>query len=160
MADKQEIEDVLKRLAAAPGRFIALLSKLEDADSVAGSGEGEWSPAEVVAHLRAANDIIEPRMFFILVRDNPPLLGYEEDRWLRVARYTSIPPLELLETMRARRAELVHALRGIAPEDWDRTGTHEMRGPISVMDIARQVADHEDEHLAQIERAMGIYSGR
>jgi hypothetical protein len=160
MADKQEIDDVLRRLAAAPARFIGLLSRLEDADSVAPGPEGEWTPAEVVAHVRAANDIIEPRMFFILVRDNPPLLGYEEDRWLQLARYRSMPPLELLETMRAKRAELVYALRAIPAEDWDRTGTHEVRGPISVMDIARQVADHEDEHLDQIERAMGIYSGR
>src|SRR4051812_37771168 len=119
MADKQEIEDVLRRLAVAPARFIALLSRLEDADSVAPGTEGEWTPAEVVAHGGAANDIMERRMFFILVRDNPPLLGYEEDRWLQLARYRSMPPLELLETMRAKRAELVYALRAIPAEDWD-----------------------------------------
>jgi DinB superfamily len=160
LADKKEIEEIIQRLAAAPARFAALLSKLEDADATTRPQVSEWSPAEVVAHARAANDILEPRIFYVLVRDNTPLIGYEDEKWLEVARYRSVPVTDLLQTMRLKRQELVHALQAVSAEDWDRTGTHEVRGPMSVLDIARQIADHEEDHLSQIERAIGKYRDR
>jgi hypothetical protein len=155
MADNTSIEQVIARLAAAPGRFAELLSRLEDADSVTSAVEGEWSPSQVIAHLRAANDILEPRMYQILVREATPLIGFDEHQWQQIARYSSLPVTDLLHTMMLNRKELVHALRGLSLEDWDRTGTHEVRGPISVLEIAQQIADHEDEHIAQIIASIG-----
>ena len=155
MAERTETDRVIDRLAAAPGRFAEMLSRLEDADSVTVAPEGEWSPEQVMAHVRAANDILEPRMYQILVRDATPLIGFDESRWQQVAGYASLPVTDLLHTMMLKRKELIHALRGLAPEDWERTGTHEVRGPMTVLDIARQIADHEDEHLAQIAATIG-----
>ncbi|MGA7731467.1 MAG: DinB family protein [Chloroflexia bacterium] len=155
MAETTNTNELIDRLAASPARFVALLSSLEDADSVAVASEGQWSPAEVMSHVRAANDILEPRLYQVLVRDSTPLIGFDERRWLEVAGYASLPITDLLHTMILKRKELVHALRGLSPEDWQRTGTHEVRGPISVLDIATQIADHEDEHLAQIAAAIG-----
>jgi hypothetical protein len=160
LADRDEIQAILSKLASAPGRFAALLSSLEDADSVENPNEGEWSPSRVFAHLRAANAILEPRIFFVLVRDNPPLVGYDDTRWMEVARYDTLTITDSLESMRQRRAELVNMLRGISPEDWDRTGTHEVRGPMTVLEIAQQVIEHEEDHLAQIERSIGASRGR
>jgi len=160
VADRDEIEEVLTKLAAAPGKFAALLSSLEDADSLDNSNEADWSPARVFAHLRAANAILEPRIYFVLVRDNPPLVGYDDARWMEVARYATLPLTASLESMRLHRSELVHALRGIAPEDWERTGTHEVRGPMTVFEIAVQITEHEDDHFAQIERGIGEARGR
>ncbi len=151
----KEIESVLSRLAAAPGRFSSALSRLEDADSVASATEGEWSPVEVLAHVRVANDILEPRIFFALVRDNPPLLAYDDIRWAEVARYASVPITESLDAMRMRRKELVLALRALSPEQWERPGVHEVKGQMSVYDLASYIADHDDDHIAQIERGVG-----
>jgi len=152
MVGSEDIEGVLSRLASAPARFASALSRLEDADSVERMQPDEWSPAEVLAHVRASQDILEPRIFFVLVRDNPMLLAYDDGRWAQVARYSSLPITESLDTMRLRRKELVRALRSISAADWERTGTHEARGVMSVLDLARYVADHDDEHIAQIER--------
>jgi hypothetical protein len=159
LAESEEIKEVIDKLAAAPPRFAALLSTLEDADSVESSGDAEWSPRRVFAHLRAANAILEPRIYFVLVRDNPPLVGYDDAIWLDVARYDSLPVTESLESMRLHRNELLHMLRNISPEDWDRTGTHEVRGPMTVLEIALQIIDHEDDHLEQIRRSAGVPSG-
>ena len=154
MVTAPERERLIGRLAAAPGHFQELLARLEDADSVTNVGDGEWSPHEVVAHLRAANDILEPRILQVLVRPNTPLIGFDEVLWLDVLGYAALPTTDLLQTMMWRRKELVHALRGIPPEAWEHTGTHEVRGPMTVFEIATQTADHEDEHLAQIARAV------
>jgi hypothetical protein len=158
LADSEEINEVIDRLASAPGRFVALLSTLEDADSVENSGDSEWSPRRVFAHLRAANAILEPRIYFVLVRDNPPLVGYDDTRWLEVARYDTLPVTESLESMRLHRNELIHMLRSISPEDWDRTGTHEVRGAMTVLEIAQQIIDHENDHMDQIRRSSQVPS--
>src|SRR5437667_10085382 len=120
MAQNEAIADVLSRLASAPGRFAVAISQLEDADSVTSAQPGEWSPVEVLAHVRASHDIFEPRIYYILVRDNPTLLAYDDGRWAQVARYASLPVIESLEAMRLRRNELVRALRGLSEADWER----------------------------------------
>jgi hypothetical protein len=150
LAQVDEINAAIEKLAAAPARIAALLSRLEDADSVESSEEGDWSPQRVFAHLRAADAILEPRIYFVLVRDNPPLVGYDDARWLDVARYASLPITESLQSMRLSRNELIHMLRHLTPEEWDRTGTHEVRGPMTVLEIAQQIIEHEEDHLDQI----------
>lgn len=154
MVNNREIEDVLTRLAEAPARLTRAFSGFEETKSTNGKVHSQWSPIEVLAHVRAANDIMEARLFSILVRDDPHMLAYDDVRWRDVARYTSLPPSESLEIMRLRRKELVNALRAISQEDWERTGMHEVRGTQRLMDIALSIADHEDEHCTQIERSM------
>jgi hypothetical protein len=146
-----EIEDLLSRLAAAPARFAAALSRLDDADSVSGSRQGDWSPTEVLAHVRASHAVLEPRLFQMLVRDNPQMLAFDERRWSELARYASLPITASLETMSHQRREFVYALRGLSPTDWDRTGVHELSGPLTVYQVALHIANHDEEHCAQIE---------
>jgi hypothetical protein len=160
MADAAEIQDVLARLASAPARFAAALSRVDDADSLGMVSGDEWAPEQVLAHVRASSDIIEPRLLQILVRDDPPLIAFDDARWAEVAHYTTLPVTESLETMRLRRKELVRALRAISPEDWERGGSHEVRGRLTLLELARQIADHEDEHVAQIESSVEVTGGR
>src|SRR5438105_11669316 len=119
----------MSRLAAAPARFAAALARLDDADSVTSSRPGEWSAAEVLAHIRASHAILEPRIYHILVRDNPPLAAFDERRWAEVARYAVLPIIDSIEAMRLQRKELMYALRALSPSDWERIGTHEVSGP-------------------------------
>ncbi|MEP6774058.1 MAG: DinB family protein [Chloroflexota bacterium] len=155
MATSLEQEMLLSRLAAAPAHFQALMARLEAADSITTTAAGEWSPHEVVAHMRAANDILEPRVLQVLVRPNTPLIGFDEDRWLQVLGYMKLPVTDLLQTMAWRRKELVNALRNVPSEEWDRSGIHEVRGPMTVYELATQIAEHEDDHLSQIARVVG-----
>jgi hypothetical protein len=146
---------MLGRLAAAPGRFAAALSRLDDADSVMGAGKEEWSPAEVLAHVRASHAILEPRIIQMLVRDNPPLPAFDERRWAEVARFGAVPVTASLELMALQRKELVQALKALRPEDWERTGAHEVNGQITIYDVAKYIADHDEEHCRQIEGGGG-----
>jgi hypothetical protein len=153
VADPNQIETVLARLASAPAKFASLLGKLEAADAVASAPPGELSATDALARVRATNDILVPRIMYVLVRDNPPLIGYEEGRWEEVMRYRTLPVSDSLQTMRLQRAELVRALKALDVEEWDRAGTHEVRGPMTVLEIAEQIASIEDDHLARVERA-------
>jgi hypothetical protein len=120
---------------------------------VTGDRPGEWSPADVLAHVRASHAILEPRLFHMLMRDNPPLPAFDDRRWAEVARFASMPVTASLETMTMQRKELLYALRGLAAADWERTGTHEVNGLVTVYQVAAHIAGHDEEHCTQIERA-------
>ena len=42
------------------------------------------------------------------------------------------------------------------PPGWARTGTHATFGLLDVGDILERVIEHDDEHLATIERLAGV----
>src|SRR4051812_26040305 len=73
VANSAEFAEVVARLAAVPERLAAAFGWLQEADAVVHTAPGEWSAAEVLAHLRASHDITEPRILAILARDDPPL---------------------------------------------------------------------------------------
>ena len=85
------------------------------------------------------------------MRDEPALVAFDERRWAEVAGYTELPPALLLQGYAARRAELVAMLRRLAPGDWERAGRHEVAGRVTLLDIARSMAEHEAEHISQLQ---------
>ncbi len=57
----------------------------------------------------------------------------------------------MLKLFTLHRAELASMLRRAASDDWERIGTHEERGVISLLDVITHVVEHEEEHCAQLE---------
>lgn len=144
-------ENVMARLAAIPERITRAVAGWDTARLAASPRAGEWSAQAILAHLRAADDILAPRAYMVLVRDNPPLASYDERRWAAIAGYERADFRASLALYTARRAELVAALRRNAPDDWARTGIHVTRGPVTLLALMRGLADHEEEHASQLE---------
>ena len=151
MEHNSQTAALIARLAATPARIAQAISGWAEAQIRATSVDSEWSPAEILAHLRASDDILALRAYMILTRDNPPMPSFDERRWAEVAGYAQADFQASLETFRLRRAELVAMLRRAAPGDWERTGVHEERGPTTLLDIIEHIVGHEEEHCAQIE---------
>lgn len=143
--------DLIDQLAATPGRVAAAVAGWSEEQLRAPAAGGEWSVAEIFAHLRASDDIWSPRILMVLVRDQPALAGYDERRWAEVVGYTQADFALSLRTFTLRRAELVNTLRRATPEDWQRMGTHEARGSLSLRDVVASLVAHEAEHCAQLE---------
>jgi hypothetical protein len=142
----ERLRDVPVRIAKAFGtRRAPLLT--------AAPAKGEWSPAEILAHLRASDDILAYRTFMILARDNPPLPAFDERRWAEVAGYARMDALDSLQTYTRRRDELVTMLCELPPEAWARTGQHEQRGAVTLLDVLTTLLEHEEEHCEQLEAA-------
>jgi uncharacterized damage-inducible protein DinB len=146
-------DDLIARLSAAPRRLTHAVEGLSADDLRATPAAGEWSVAQVLAHLRASDDILAYRVYCMLARDDPRLPGYDERRWADVAGYTHAPePARLLDAYAARRSELVMVLRTLAPADWRRGGHHEEHGALTITDVVTHLVAHEEEHCAQIEQ--------
>jgi hypothetical protein len=139
-------------------RLSATLSRLDRAVAAGRSGRWNhkpadgWSAHEILAHLRASNDILTPRIVQILVRDNPPLIAFDERKWSEINGFESQSVDVLFERIASQRQDLVHALRRVPESDWSRAGTHEVHGPLTVAQIAAHLIGHEEEHLDEIER--------
>ncbi|HEY7831964.1 MAG TPA: DinB family protein [Ktedonobacterales bacterium] len=149
--EQGEHEAVVARLAAIPARIARAVAGWDAARLAAAPGAGVWSAQAILAHLRAADDILAPRAYMVLTRENPPLAAYDERRWAEVAGYGQADVRASLAVYTARRAELVLALRRLAPGDWARAGIHEARGLVTLLELMRGLAEHEEEHAAQIE---------
>ena len=149
--DGSGVDDLVERLAATPGRIAAAAAGRSPEELSAAPADGEWSAVAILAHLRASDDILAPRLVAMLVREEPALPAFDDRRWEEVMGYAASDFQELLATFTFRRVELVRVLRQLAPADWQRTGLHEARGRITLQETLRHIAEHEAEHCLQLE---------
>ncbi len=152
--EQTETAAVLAGLREIPRRLSELVRDHAEPSWRLPRREGAWSAAETLAHLRAADAIVAPRLLQVAVRDEPLLVAFDERAWQEVADFIRLPVAALAQTFVAQRAELLHALERLPAEAWERTGIHEERGPLSLQAIATGMLAHEREHLDQIESAL------
>lgn len=150
MPTLEAIHHLLDRLAEVPARIAHGVEGWSDEQLHAGVQDGAWSPSEIMGHIRASDDITAYRAYTILVRDNPPLLAFDERRWAEVTNYAQHDFHTSLAIYTQRRAELVQVLRRASISDWQRTGLHEARGPLSLLDVVTMLVEHEEEHCIQL----------
>ena len=151
MNSPNQVHDLIYRLAEIPGRIDRAVATRSDRDKHLVSSNGEWSAAQILAHLRASDDILVHRLHAILTRDNPVLPAYDERRWAEIAGYPQADFELSLKVFTLRRAELVTMLRTITIEDWQRLGHHELKGDISLFEVTTSLLEHEEEHCVQLE---------
>jgi hypothetical protein len=151
MPHEQQTSDLIDSLSAIPMRIVQATAGWSEAQLCTAPAGDDWSAAAILAHMRASDDILAYRAYMILVRDGAPLASFDERRWAEVAGYTQADFHTSLEVFSLRRAELVAMLRRAGPDDWQRSGAHEERGPITLLGIITHIVEHEEEHCAQME---------
>src|SRR3954468_1122342 len=115
------IDSLINRIADIPNRILRTTDGWSEEELRARPASGEWSTADVLAHLRSGDDILTPRIYMMLVRDNPTLLAFEERKWAEVMGYADADFHTSLQTYILKRAELVNVLQRLTPEEWQRT---------------------------------------
>jgi hypothetical protein len=142
---------LIARVLRGPGQVSRIFALLTDEQLRTPPASGEWSPGEVLAHLRAADDIQSIWAHMILTRDEPSLLAFDERVWAEKAGYLTLHPRASLDLYFRRRVELAHMLRGVAPADFQRAGMHEALGRLTLQGLLENLASHEEEHVTQLE---------
>lgn len=144
--------ELINRLATIPARITRAVASWNIQQIQEAPISGEWTARDILAHLRAADDILTSRMYMLLVRDNPPCSNFNERRWAEIAGYTSHNFHNSLTVFTLRRAEVVSMLQHLPSAAWYRSGTHETRGIISLQSIVEDLVKHEEEHCVQLEK--------
>jgi hypothetical protein len=182
MADSEsiDVEDALNRrvdpVAEPTGYVELILGVLGDRDPVRAQAEladqiaavldragphlrtkpapGEWSVIEVFGHILDAEIANGGRYRWIIAQDEPPLPGFDQERWVERLRHQEDDPAEMMELFRAlRRSHLLLWERASATER-ARIGMHDERGPESFDLLFRLVAGHGLFHLGQMRRTL------
>jgi hypothetical protein len=143
----KRLERTADELAAAiRGQSETALGRRPDAKN--------WAAKEVLCHLRDTEELFMVRFETIVASDNPRLVGPDPDRWAEERQYLRNDTGEALAAFRKRREETLAFLRKLAPGDWERGGTHPVRGKIALDNFLTLMAWHDDNHLDQLRRAL------
>ena len=117
-----------------------------------GPFEEKWMPSEVIGHLTDSEWVYGYRLRMILSEDAPAILGTSQDLWVAALRHNDREPSELVEIFRTLRQFNLAVWRRTPPEDLQRIGQHNERGPESLGMMLQLLAGHDLSHLAQITR--------
>ncbi len=120
---------------------------------------GEWSPAQVVAHLADTDLVYGVRVRMIVTQDRPTLVGFDQDAWTDRFGGLDANARETIERWRANRLSTLRLFESLTPAEWERVGRHTERGEQSVRTIAGLMAGHDRAHVGQILRGLEASTG-
>ncbi len=117
----------------------------------------KWSVRQIVAHLADTEAVTVARLRSMIAEDNPALLPFNQNAWAEKTDYAKRKPSQALDTMRQLRADNYALLKDLPEETFSRTGTHASRGPMTLLDLLRLVAEHAEKHATQIRSVRAEY---
>jgi hypothetical protein len=132
--DKQ-IEDTLR-----------LIRSLTDAQGDLRYAPGKWSVKEVIGHLIDAERIFAYRALRFARNDVTPLHGFDENRFVDNARFSSLSLADLAEEFEYTRKSNVYLFKHLDSDSWLRRGPAN-DNEISVRAVAYAIAGHELHHM-------------
>ncbi len=156
MADLLEALVQIRALAETPARIAAVTRDAEPARWAERPSAGVWAPVEVLAHLADAELVFALRLRLMLAADAPVLPALAQDGLAARAAYIAWPPALALARFTTRRAETSELLASCSAADLERTGTHPLRGTITVADLVALMLAHDTDHVAQIRARLGL----
>ena len=165
-------EATLKRLTRTPEDLERLIAGHDEAALARRPDPKSWSPTEILCHLRDVEELFQTRFHTILALAEPTILvlgaepeqlapwrfvgkhPLDPDEWAEDRQYGRSDPHEALTAFQRRRTEVLTVFRGLSEAEWQRGGIHLGRGRLTLAQWAASLAGHDDNHLAQLERAL------
>ena len=123
------------------------IAGMSDQDLRAKPIPGKWSTHEVVIHLADAEAAFADRIRRVLAHDNPPLLGWDENKFFARLNYGAQSAVDGVQLIDLTRRQLSRVLRTLTDADFDRAGEHNERGRQTVQDLLKTAVGHLDHHL-------------
>jgi len=133
--------------AAIKGQAESVLARRPDTKN--------WAAKEIICHLRDTEEAFNSRFELIVAMDtDPKLVGSSADRMAEERQYLRNDAVEAIGAFRRRREENIDYLRKLTSAQWDKGGTHPVRGRMTIDTFLTLMAWHDDNHLDQLKRAL------
>jgi DinB superfamily len=151
------IETVLSALAEMPSRIASITQHLDRTQLHTKPDAEPWSANDILAHLRSCAHVWGNSIVAMITHDHPTMRYVSPRTWIRKTDYPQQDFHKSLQAFAAQRTELLSLLQPLDREGWSRratfTGTTKGREQ-TVFSYAQRIADHEAQHLEQLERMM------
>lgn len=147
--------DILAILEQQLMTMRALLTPLSREQALFRPTPEDWNILEVLGHITDGEQVFAYRALRIGRGDPTPLAGFEQDDYVRAARFAERELDELLEAYAAQRRAMLATLRSFDAEAWMRRGTVSGH-PCSARAWVWIAAGHELHHIADFHVRYGV----
>jgi uncharacterized damage-inducible protein DinB len=110
-------------------------------------GPGDWSVAQLVAHLLDSDLVYADRMKRVIAEADPVLQAFDENSWVARLGSESMLVEEAVNLLAANRHWMTQILRRCSDADFARAGLHTEIGRVTLADLIAYVTNHVDHHL-------------
>jgi hypothetical protein len=140
-----EYRELIDLLAQTP-------NNLKEAAASAGDPpDGEWTAAQIIGHLAAAEHYFLERINLLLRENEPRLRSFADDATERQQAMMDNDIATNLAAFNDLRGETVSTLMSLALNLWERAGTHDTLGRMAVEDVVEAMIVHDTEHIEQLQ---------
>jgi len=154
-ATLSKIETYLAILSETPKRIAHAVLNFDETSLNLRADTKSWSANDILAHLRSCSDLWTHSIYAMLAENEPVFSDINERKWAKVTRYTERPFFESFQVFSLQRENLVHVLRDLPFESWERSAIILERRH-TVFTQTRRLAKHEMEHCEQIESMLRV----
>ena len=148
--------DLIEQYARAGARLADALRGLSKPELLARPVPGTWSIQEIVIHLMDSDLIAADRMKRVIAENNPMLIGYDESKFAEKLLYNDQSVEDAVTIFTLNRRNVAKILRGMPDAAYERKGTHNQRGEVTLGQLLDTYVKHFEHHLQFIlkKRAM------
>ena len=137
-------------LARLPATLDALLSDVDDDMWRARPAPDEWSPVEIVCHLRDEETEDFGARVRVVVEGGSAFAPIDPERWAKERGYRDDDPRAALTTLKRRRRDTLAFLVLADPARLTRVVDQPKLGKMSGLDLVAAWVTHDRLHLAQL----------
>ena len=137
-------------LARLPVVLEPLLAGLDEATARTRPAEGEWSPVEILCHLRDEESEDFGARLRVILDGTSEFTPIDPQRWAVERRYHDAKLPEVLEALRVRRQASLEMLASVSPKALEGSRPHKRLGTLSGGDILAAWVAHDRIHLTQL----------
>ena len=154
ISDNGRLATIIERLDGTEYRLIGKLADDEGPDLTAKSA-GKWSILEEVGHLFTLEPLWIARVKEIVAGKETLRAADMSNKATDKANFNKQDLEDLLDEFGERREELLSLLRKVKPADLEKKSQHpRLEKPMSIVDLAYFIAEHDDHHLAKISKML------
>ena len=149
------LDDVGGALAEQRDRCAALFAGIPEDRLGFRYAAGKWTVQELLGHMADAERVFAYRLLRIGRGDATPLAGFDQEPWVRAARYDRLPAAAVLTDWRCVREATLSLVRGFPPEAWAQRGVAN-GSPISARALVYVILGHTEHHVAVLRERYGV----
>jgi hypothetical protein len=138
---------VIDEFESGGPRLRRAVAGLTDGDLKARIEPGKWSIHEIVIHLTDSDELAIDRMKRILIEDNPQQLYADETAYIEKLFPHEQSLEDALTIFETGRRQFARVLRKLPPEAFERIGTHNRRGRVTLGEMVKSYVAHVDDHM-------------
>jgi DinB superfamily len=139
--------EVIESYAAGGNTLRRAVQGLSRDELLARPGPGDWSIQELVIHLADSDAIAIDRMKRILTEDNPPLLYADETAYALRLMPDEQSIEDAITLFDVGRRQWSRVLRMLPDDAFDRQGTHNRAGIVTLGGMVAGYHKHLEHHL-------------